>query len=345
MGYDSFKNRFINDISRFQNATTKIPSLKRALDKAVMKELPTRDNKAIFVVRDITNSNALHLNHHSPNLMCKYSKTNKSLIVGTLSPAWSNGWRDISTDSFIIDQIDSFFHLANQYIYRGYQINIIGAIALTYGIGCDFRGSEFYKTDLSHSNAAYNKFYSEIPLTRSKKNYLFERYIDIINSFDPFINRMLYYYVRSLSLRKDDYDEEAITAADNAIDVIFQAIKKRKNLPTMDRKDMYQIVDQEIHFPYGVIDKLKDLYQLRCSFSAHPAQSKWWDFFEMYEKDIEAIMDSVKSVVVKFLMFEKRNRNIDRAPSCWSKWFLEHCETIYDAVWFHKLPTLTQEIV
>ncbi len=86
--------------------------------------------------------------------------------------------------------------------------------------------------------------------------------------------------------------------------------------------------------------EIENLYKLRCGFSAHPAHSKWWDFSEIYEGDIEEIMYSVKSTVIKFLMFERDNRKIEKVPFCWSDWFMDNCDIIYDAVRFHKLPIL-----
>lgn len=71
---------------------------------------------------------------------------------------------------------------------------------------------------------------------------------------------------------------------------------------------MYNIVQTEINLPVGTVEQLEILYQLRCGFSAHPAHSKWWDFSEIYESQIEEIMYFVKSTVIKFLIFEKKNR-------------------------------------
>ena len=340
MGYAEFKNKFINDVCRFENTKSKIPLLKIALDRVVEKELPLRDGYCSFQIRDFTNSEAFRISYNSPYLMCKYSTEKNRVLVGTLAPSWSRGWKNISKDDFVSEQIDLFFHFANQYIYRGYQINLIGAIALTYGKHCDFRGIEFCEWQLPYGESEYMAFRNSIPTIRNKRNRTLERFANIINSFDPYINRVIYYYVRSLSLLSSGYDEEAITAADNAVDVIFQAIKQQKQLPTRDRKNMYSIVKNEIHLPNGAIEQLENLYQLRCSFSAHPALSKWWDFFEIYESDIEALMDAVKVAIIKFLLYEASNRKINKNPSCWSEWFIDNCDIVYDAIWFHKLPTL-----
>ena len=340
MGYPEFKSKFINYFDQSENTKEKIPLLKSALDRAVEKELPSRDSNKTFQVRDIDNSEKLKINYDSPYLMCKYSNEKNSVLVGTLAPAWSRGWGKISKDVFVSDQIDVFFHFANQYIYRGYQINLIGAIALTYGRHCDFRGSEFSECQLPFCDSNYFSFRNDISVIKNKRNQLLAYYIELINSFDPFVNKVLHYYIRSLSLLSDGYVEEALTSADNAVDVIFQDIKQKKQLPTKARADMYTIVNTEISLPSGTIEQLENLYQLRCGFSAHPAHSKWWDFYEIYENDIESIMYSVKATIIKFLVYEKANRKIEKVPTCWSKWFVNNCDIIYDAVWFHKLPKL-----
>lgn len=89
-------------------------------------------------------------------------------------------------------------------------------------------------------NSEYLLFRKDIPDIHNRRSQLFSYYIDLINSFDPFVNRMLYYYIRSLSLLADGYDEEAITAADNTVDVIFQAIKQRKQISTKARIHLEQ---------------------------------------------------------------------------------------------------------
>lgn len=340
MGYAEFKSKFINQFAQYENTKGKVSLVKSALDRAVEKELPLRDSDRTFQVRDIHNSERLNISYNSSYLMCKYSKQKKSVLVGTLAPAWSRGWRKISKDDFVSDQIDRFFHFANQYIYRGYQINVLGAIALTYERHCDFRGNEFKECQLPFCNFEYFSFRNDIPTIHNKKNQLLSYYIELINSFDPFVNRVMYYYIRSLSLLADGYDEEAITAADNAVDVIFQAIKQQNHIPTKARADMCNKVKTEINLPSGTVEQLENLYQLRCGFSAHPAHSKWWDFSEIYDSDIESIMYAVKSTVIKFLIFERANRKIEKAPSCWSDWFMDNCDIIYDAVWFHKLPII-----
>ena len=189
-------------------------------------------------------------------------------------------------------------------------------------------------------NSEYASFCDDIPESTNKRNQLLSYYVRLINAFDPYVNRVIHYYIRALSLLKDGYDEEAITSADNSIDVIFQAVKHHLCLSTKSRSAMYDIVKIILNLPAGTEKQLKNLYQLCCAFSAHPAQTKWWDFGEIYEIDIHAIIYAVKSTIIKFLLFEEKNRKVVKEPSCWSEWFMDNCDIVYDAVWFHKLPAL-----
>jgi hypothetical protein len=83
---------------------------------------------------------------------------------------------------------------------------------------------------------------------------------------------------------------------------------------------------------------LERLYILRCRFAAHPSKSKWWDFYEIYEDDIEQLKLSVRKLLIKYLKYENKNRLIDAHPTLWSQWFIENCDIVYDAVWFHEIP-------
>lgn len=326
--YNNFKSKFVNQLP-----LDKRRLCKKALDKAVDYELPLRDNENTFQIRDIYNSKQLRISYNSPYLMCKYSEKEERILVGVRGPAWERGWKEISGDIKTSKLIGDFFHLANQYVYRSYQINILGAIALTYERPCDFRGDKLREIQLPFCNSEYTLFCRDIPKVKNGRNRLFSYYAGIINSFDPFVNKIIYYYIQALSLFNDRYDEAAVTAADNVIDTICQAIKRKYSLSSEGRSDMYDIVNDKLKFPVGLDTQLKNLYKLRCSFASHPAQSKWWDFSELYEKDIKAMMYAVKVSIIKFLQFEKSNRKIEKEPLNWSKWFMDNCDILYDAVW------------
>ncbi|MHB8132422.1 MAG: hypothetical protein ACYDEX_26005 [Mobilitalea sp.] len=338
MGYDEFKNKICLYYGGFENTKSKLSLFKSAFDRIVKYELPSRDEKRLFQVRDFVNSEGLRINICTENMLCSYSEEKTKLFVGTISPFWKRGLRDLSKDPFVSEQIEIIFHFINQYIYRSSQINLIGAIALTYGECCHYNGNSLSEFILPEGMEVYNKFHNNISHIVNNRCKTILHYLEIINALDPFVNKAIYYYSRCLSLRRNEFDEESVTCADNMVDTITQAIKYRLCLPTMQRKDMNPVIEQELSISKSVTEKLDSLYQLRCDFTAHPAQSKWWDFSEIYYNDIDAIMDSVKTLLVKYCMYERNHCTIQRNPEKWSNWFLQYSDIVLDAVWFHRLP-------
>ena len=340
MGYNEFKSKYCSYYCSFESLKDKLSLFKNAFDKAIGYELPSRDDKQLFLIRDFTNSEGLQLNFCAGNLLCSYSDEEKKLYVGTLSPLWKRDWCGVSKDTFVSDQIEGFFYLVNQYIYRSSQINLIGAIALAYDRCCNFRGDSLSESVMPDHESVYNDFFNKIYFNETNRSKTLLHYLKVLNALDPFINKAICYYTRALDLKEHNFDEESITCADNMVDTIFQAIKQQLRLPTMQRKDMNEIIEKEILISKSTTEKLDNLYQLRCHFSAHPAQSKWWDFSEIYDTNIDAIMDSVKTILVKFCMYERNHCRIQRNPEKWSEWFIQNSDILFDAVWFHLLPPL-----
>lgn len=339
LGYDKFKNKVCNYYRTYQNTKNKIEQFKSTLDKIVSHELPKRDNEQFFQIRDFTNTSELKLNLNHNNIMCYYSDEENVLKVGIVCPNWSRGWRDISKDEFVSDQIDILFHFISQYVYRSYQVNLIGAIALSTGIPTDFRGNtltNIYGDNVAQEVSNFKKYIDREPSILNSKTL---GYLKLINALDPYVNKAVFYYVRFLELYEFDFTEESLTAADNMVDVIFQSLKKRLKKPTQSREQMSDYVYDEIKF-YDSVPKhhLERLYLLRCRFTAHPSKSKWWDFYEIYEDEIETIKISVRKLLIAYLKYENDNREVDATPILWSSWFKEHCDIIYDAVWFHEVP-------
>ncbi len=339
MEYDKFKNKICNYFRTYKNTKNKIEQLKYTLDKVVSHELPKRDNEQLFQVRDFKNTAKLNLNLNHNNIMCYYSNEENALMVGVICPNWNNGWRGISNDKFVSEQIDILFHFISQYVYRSCQVNLIGAIALSTDIPTDFRGNTLKYIYGDNVTQEVNKFKRYTDSSTSILNSKTLGYLKLINTLDPYVNKTVFYYVRFLELYDFEFKEEALTAADNMVDVIFQSIKKRLRKPTQSREQMGDYVYDEIKF-YDSVAKyhLDRLYLLRCRFTAHPSRSKWWDFYEIYEDEIGTIKLSVRKLLIGYLKYENENREVDATPMLWSSWFKEYCDIIYDAVWFHEVP-------
>lgn len=339
LGYDKLKNKVCNYYSTYENTKNKIEKFKHTLDKIVDHELPKRDNEQFFQIRDFTNTSELKLNLSYNNIMCYFSDEENLLKVGVVCPNWSRGWKEISKDKFVSEQIDFLFHFISQYVYRSYQVNLIGAIALSTGIPTDFRGGTLENIQGDYVLCKVEAFKKHIDGKPSVLSLKTLGYLKLINALDPYVNKVVFYYVRFLELYEFDFTEEALTAADNMVDVIFQSIKKRLKKPTQNREEMSHYVYDEIKL-YDSIARynLDRLYLLRCRFTAHPSRSKWWDFYEIYEGEIEKIKISIRKLLIAYLKYENNNREVDATPMLWSSWFKEHCDIIYDAVWFHEVP-------
>ena len=231
------------------------------------------------------------------------------------------------------------FHFISQYVYRSYQVNLIGAIALSIDRPTDFRGNTLRCVYGDNVAQKVNSFKKYLDGDSSILNLRTLGYLKLINALDPYVNKAIFYYVKFLELYEWGFVEEALTAADNMVDVIFQSIKKRLKKPTQSREEMSRYVYDEIRCYNSIIKyDLDRLYLLRCRFTAHPSKSKWWDFYEIYEVEIETIKDSIRKLLISYLKYENKNREVESTPVLWSSWFKEYCDIIYDAVWFHEIP-------
>jgi hypothetical protein len=339
LGYAKFKNKVCDYYKKHLGAKNKIESFKRTLDKIVTQELPKRDNERLFQIRDFINTSEVKLNLNYNNTMCYYSDEKNALKVGIVCPNWSNGWRNISKDEFVSDQINFLFHFISQYVYRSYQVNLIGAIALSIDRATDFRGNTLRYVYGAYVAEEINSFKKQLDDNLSILNLRTLGYLKLINALDPYVNKVIFYYVKFLELYELDFIEEALTAADNMVDVIFQSIKKRLKKPTQSRREMSSYVYDEIRcYCSTTKHSLDRLYLLRCRFTAHPSKSKWWDFHEIYDIEIEKIKDSIRKLLIAYLKYENENREVESAPVLWSSWFKEYCDIVYDAAWFHDIP-------
>ena len=313
--------------------------MKIALDKAVLTELPLRDSQFTWQSRDYVGNRNIKININTSYIFVGKAQGSNQFLVAVKSPLWNRGWKKISKDAQIANEIDYMFFFITQYIQRSLHINVIGAIAFALNETLDFRySSQVIETEASYFR--YNGFdknpkFPNLTTEEQKINQAIRGYLSIINSLDPSVNRAMFYFLRSMELSDKDFLEESLTALDNTVHVILQFFK----IHNWEREKAFQKVLKI--FKIGdsdVFENLKKLYELRCGFTAHPAQAKWWDFGEIYFDTIEDIRFSVRKLLISFLKFENLNRTVEAEPEFWSQWFCKNAERIYDITWFHKLP-------
>lgn len=333
MGYLEFKNKLVNDIMMNEN-NINIQKLKTALDDLPYL-LERRDTCDIFIKKDIFSADMIIINYISKQIWCKTDCTDSGLTIATVIPNWYNICNKISTSYRINEILSYIIYQYMEYIQRSLVENLIGAVSVSYGISGSNIGDYIFRHGPSYIIKDINSFIKTIDMDKIKHNTkyrTFEYIMNKINALDPFVNRLVFYYNKSLRLFRETFEEEAIIALDNCIDIICQSIKKNDKLPTMHRKNMHLIIKNKLDLNESSIEQMNSIYKLRCDFSAHPSKNLWWDFYEKHNDQFEILMSTITCVFIKFLQYENDNRNIEKYPTTWSSWFFKYCDSIFDYI-------------
>lgn len=333
MSFLEFKNKFINDIIN-QNSNFNIQELKNSLNKIPLILKDVEQNR-IIMIRDLSCDETIGFNYISEDISCKYNFYENELIVGLTSPDWSKGWRNVSSNKYVSELISDYMHFSSQYVHRSYIINVIGALALVYGISSSFMGQSMFRCGHYNVDENYKKFTDSIDRKNNNLNTNYRMFVYImskINALDPYVNRAIFYYSKSLELISSLFEEEAIICLDNCIDIIIQSIKIRESLPTKKRKDMHRYIKSILNINEINIGYLDLIYDLRCEYGAHPAKSFWWDFNEIHMDYYEDIIINVRLVLIKFIEYESKHRLVTKNPTSWYKWFIDNCNLIYEFI-------------
>jgi hypothetical protein len=313
-----------------------------ALRKSIEVELPRRDQDFEVVVRDLTQTEDLTCRIELENISV-FPAHDDCLAVGVCCPDWSRGWARISRDAVVVDHVSTFFFQARQYVLRSRQASVLGAIFLTYKRACDFRGSWLESRRASRTEvepvAVLNTIVTkrERSITSRRKagrTRTLLQWVHSINALDPFVHRGIFQLVRAKNLLDGNFYEEFVTALDGLTSVSSQFAAQRLGFGALRGKDLAAALG----LPEGDGAVLQHIYDLRCAFGAHPGESNWWDFSEIYEDWFPKFLDAAERTLVKLIALEQLHRTVDPDPSLWSQWFTENALHVYDAVWSHKLP-------
>lgn len=334
-------NRFITEFCKWADADNMTSSSRShfpsALRRAINELLPARDDFATVLARPLSDSKRIQINFDFGNSWIAPGSDDR-LVAGVVMPMWRSSWRKVSDNEEVRDVIDFFFHFASQYIARSRISSMLGAIATVYDCSFDFRTDwiRSLRVEDNEVEAAKRRLAQELGMTIQspedprRRKRLFSTWAQGLNCLDPFIHRAVYQFWRSTSLWESGFLEEATVALDSVVSIAAEFSQIRIQHTDSPRESLSTTL--------GVSEKdaeaIQHLYELRCDFGAHPSQSKWWDFAEIYGDDIHNLRATVKRVLWHLASAEADHRVVNPAPKKWSTWFRKHATMVLESVWF-----------
>lgn len=336
-------NSFLSKFTQWVDKTSVLPKSSRnklapSFRKAILTELPKRDDWRTVQLRSFDNILRLQIDYRQ-DIQWVVSNHKDKLVVAAPIPAWRGTWKAVSKDVHVESIIDDFFHFASQYIARSALTETIGAIALVYNKSYDYRtaslthSSSFRSTDLQENlRLAIGCNNKQLPVSSNKQRE-FVAWLRAINGLDPYINRAIYQYWRATSLSEYDFSVDAITALDNVSSIAAEFTSNRLGIHSGNRSMLGDI------FNFTKYDQklLAKLYELRCTFGAHPSSTKWWDFNEIYDDELNQFYYLIKRLLWGLCQAEQSSRVVEPNPSSWSDWFMIHSEMLLESIWFTKI--------
>lgn len=340
------KNRFMSKFCQWAQANLPSDSVNKftkSLNQVLNNHIADCDSRVQIMIRNLSNSEKLNLSFTSDEVIIGPNDERESLYVGVLMPSWDKGLRNICKDEYVYDFISWFFHFASQYVARSRIVDVMSSLNIVYGRSCDFRGDKMLNFTIPKSEQVKDEFIlAFMRETNARFRHEFrarERnvvyWVNKINTLDPFIHRVFFNYLNACKLYAGQFDEEAITSLDKTVDVIQQYARERMSVNGTNNQRELTLDALEMTEWEKIL--LTRLYDIRNLFGGHPSMSKWWDFSEIFEGDIESLFEVVKRLIYKTVMHENINRVVEKNPSSWSKWFEEHAMMLWETIWFEKI--------
>lgn len=266
------------------------------------------------------------------------STSRRKVRIGAIGPAWPRV-RGISSDESVDDVLDDFIFAAGQYAVRSRLVSAVGSLCLTYGVTFDFRAADLQKRLIlatpGGESLAVAALKPKRPSGTGRRTRELTHWMQRLNTQDPLVHRAIFLYWRARCLWAHEFEEDAATALDSIAAVVSEAlVKLTRARPPATRADLALALG----LSRSDSKALCNLYELRCSFGAHPPASKWWDFGEIYADEVEGYFGLAARLIAKLSDLETQHRRIQPTAHSWSSWFVANCELLFDAVWFDKLP-------
>jgi hypothetical protein len=216
--------------------------------------------------------------------------------------------------------------LLNQYIYRSYYINFIGAVDVVYGQSLSFMGrcSSTRRVDKQYRLPKVES------VTTSEKKV--SSLLGTINSLDPHINRAVFYLNAALAYHDNDYSL-CITPLENTVTVISDLVLNRISSREASHPLRVEMAAHNLGVSDHDLDILKDLYDLRNHQTSHPSIYQWWDLDEYVGDLMEEAFSVVTNMFCKACTFEQGHRLFEKDIGSWSAWVSTHGAELLKYLW------------
>lgn len=339
-------SKFKSKFCQWAQATLPTMSARKfttSLNQVLNNHINDCDNRAQIMIRNLVNSKHLNINFVSDNVIIAPHNKLDYLYVGVVMPSWDKGLSHICRDEYVYDSISWFFHFASQYVARSRIVDVMSSLNIVYGRTCDFRGDRLISFSTENGARLKDEFVlavnRETNLSKSNRIKGRERslfyWLHKVNALDPFIHRIFFNYLHACKLYDKQFDEEAITSLDKTIDVVQQYARERMNINgTNNQRELTLDAFKTSNLEKALLNRL---YDIRNFFGGHPSMSKWWDFSEIFEQDIDILFEVVKKLIYKIVTHENANRVVDKNPQQWSLWFEDNAMMLWETVWYEKI--------
>jgi hypothetical protein len=336
-------NGFVSSFSRWAE-TSGYPSRVRRRLPRLLRELPgrlsTHDERQTLFVRTLPNTESLRLRVETP--VAGVYTSGDMIAFWAIGPDWR--LRHLSPDVDTSDVVEDFLFFASQHALRSRILSSTTAVALAFDQLYDFRHADLQTVAFGGDgmfqsvSEAQAHVHSGLPpdgkCGTGRRSRVVRSWMARLNTIDPFIQRAVFQYWRARSLWQADFGEDAINALDGLSSVASEALNSWVGSGQLTRQQLGAL----LQLNQSDTSALVGLYELRCAFGAHPAASKWWDFNELYESQVELHFDTAVRLLGALSDVEIEHRSVDPGPERWSQWFEDNASMLLDAVWFARLP-------
>ncbi len=241
-------------------------------------------------------------------------KVNNELWISSAVPAWRNGWRQYIKKEQTRELVDYYFHFLTQYWHRCNVTPILVFLMWRYNVSAEWVGSP----TINQEN------FSDLEFQENFKNKELSAFVKQINCDYPMVHNACYHYIRMWNLLNNDFTEDAFVNMDCIASLVRmrceEAHGKNSNLALLG-------------FNEKQIKMMTSLHIIRSEFAAHPSQSKWWDFFEVFKNESDEYTDLSINMILKIgSSFYSKNpversyEGITNAPT-----------KFHDCFWFNKI--------